>query len=238
MWTTGNREFVARKWHNSLIFRYQGDRVILSKASFSKIVCGTLAFLAFSAPASFAQGAQSADQTAFSDDADLLQLENSQIRQLQNEEMNAETQAQMDDQRNQAYRLYAQKKLSDLEKLKGGDAARNIQVQVMQSWLRADLLMRQRDQATINSLRQRIAQLEQSQQTQMGSLGSDVQALREDAIDARSNEKFKQQMAMNYFNELQTEMGPASWYEHPTNGVSYSMGGMGFNGGQQLLGGY
>ena len=197
-----------------------------------------LAAVSLAAPAANGQGAQSADQSAFRDEGDMLQLENSQVRQLQGEEMSAESQAQMDDQRNLAYRLYAQKRVQDLEKLKGKDAQEDKQLQVMQSWLQADMLMRQRDMETIQALRQRIANLEQSQNQSMSNLGNDVAALREDATDARSNEKFKQQMSMNYFNEMQTEMGPASWYEHPTNGVSYSMGGMGFNGGQQLFGGY
>lgn len=212
--------------------------MLLSKAKFIGVGFALLTVIVGSVPASSGQGAQSADQSAFRDDTDLLQLENSQIRQLQDEEMNAETQAQMDEQRNQAYRLYAQKKVQDIEKLKGKDAQSDKQLQVMQSWLRADLMMRQRDMETIRALRQRVASLEQTQSTSMKNLGGDVQSLREDAIDARSDQKFNQQMSMNYFNEMQTEMGPASWYEHPSNGVSYSMGGMGFNGGQQLFGGY
>lgn len=212
--------------------------MLLSKAKFIGIGFALLTVSMCSVPASLSQGAQSADQSAFRDDSDLLQLENSQIRQLQDQEMNAETQAQMDDQRTQAYRLYAQKKVQEIEKLKGKDAQSDKTLQVMQSWLRADLLMRQRDMETIRALRQRVASLEQSTSSSMSNLGGDVQSLREDAIDSRSNEKFQQQMSMNYFNEMQTEMGPASWYEHPSNGVSYSMGGMGFNGGQQLLGGY
>lgn len=212
--------------------------MLLSKAKLIGVGLALCTVIFGSVPPSSGQGAQSADQSAFRDDTDLLQLENSQIRQLQDEEMNAETQAQMDDQRNQAYRLYAQKKVQDIEKLKGKDAQSDKQLQVMQSWLRADLMMRQRDMETIRALRQRVASLEQTQSTSMKNLGGDVQSLREDAIDARSDQKFNQQMSMNYFNEMQTEMGPASWYEHPSNGVSYSMGGMGFNGGQQLFGGY
>lgn len=187
-------------------------------------------------PVCVAQDAQSADQSAFRDDGDLLELENGQIRQLENQEMSAENQADFDDRRNQAYRLYAQKRVSELEKLKGKDS--QSQIQVLQNWLRADANMRMRDMQTIRALRQRIANLEKTQNTSMANLGNDVGALREDAIDARSDAKFRQQMQMNYFNEMQTEMGPASWYEHPQNGVSYSMGGMGFNGGQSLFGGY
>ncbi len=205
----------------------------------TKIVCAGLVLglaTTMLASACFGQGAQSADQSAFRDDGDLLQLENGQIRALEGEEMSAQNQADLDDRRNSAYRLYAQKRVDELEKLKGKDS--QSQIQVLQNWLRADSMMRMRDMQTIRTLRQRVATLEQSQQSAMSNLGNDVSSIREDAIDARSDDKFKQQMQMNYFNEMQTEMGPASWYEHPQNGVSYSMGGMGFNGGQSLLGGY
>lgn len=204
-----------------------------SKMFFASVV---LLIAGVSLSPALAQDPQSADQSAFRDEGDLVQLENSQIRQLEGEEVSAENQAAGDSQRNQAYRLYAQKRLTELEKLKGKDS--QAQIQVLQNWLRADAAMRLRDMQTIQSLRQRIANLEQAQQSSVANLGNDVSALKQDAIDARSDNKFRQQMQMNYFNEMQTEMGPASWYEHPENGVSYSMGGMGFNGGQSLFGGY
>jgi hypothetical protein len=72
----------------------------------------------------------------------------------------------------------------------------------------------------------------------MANMSNDIGAVREAANDARSDTKFRQQMSMNYFNEMQTEMGAASWYQPRGNGANYNMGGMGFNGGQQLFGGY
>lgn len=198
---------------------------------------GLMAFALILAPCtpSFAQSEQSADQSAFQDDDELMRINNSQVRELEGEEHNAEQQAMFDDQRNQAYRLYAEKRVSDLEKLKTSPNNTQ-QIAVLQRWLKADAAMRLRDQQTIASLRRRISSMEQTQQQTMGNLGNDVAAMREAANDAQADNKFRQQMQMNYFNELQTEMGPAS-FNRPQYAGSYSMGGMGFNGGQTLWGG-
>ncbi|MBX9721990.1 MAG: hypothetical protein K2X81_11385 [Candidatus Obscuribacterales bacterium] len=198
----------------------------------------TLTFSSFLACSkTFAQSAeQGADQSAFQDDDELLRLNNSQVRQMEGEEHNAEQEAQFDDQRNQAYRLYAEKRVAELEKLKGS-SANDKEIGILQRWLKADSATRLRDQQTINSLRQRIANLEQTQQQVMTNLGGDVGAMREASNNARADDKFRQQMQINYFNEMQSEMGPATW-SHPQGGPTYGMGGMGFNGGQQLFGGY
>ena len=186
-------------------------------------------------PVALAQSEQSADQSAFQDDDELLRLNNSQVRVLEGEEQNAESQAANDDQRNQAYRLYAEKRVQDLEKLKSSPNNQQ-QLQILQRWLKADAAMRLRDQQTISSLRRRIQNMEQTQNMTMGNLGNDVSAMRSAANDAQADNKFRQQMQMNYFNELQTEMGPAS-FGRPQGSPTYSMGGMGFNGGQTLFGG-
>lgn len=204
---------------------------------FGKVALSILALMTLQIPVAFSQSEQSADQSAFQDDDELMRLNNAQVRDLQGQEQSAEMQANNDDQRNQAYRLYAQKRVQDLEKLK---ATPNVQQQisVLQRWLNADAQMRLRDQQTIASLRKRVAAMEQTQSQTMGNMGNDVAAMREAANDAQADNKFRQQMQMNYFNELQTEMGPAS-FNHPgsAGGPSFSMGGMGFNGGQTLWGG-
>ncbi|MBX9685194.1 MAG: hypothetical protein K2X27_00755 [Candidatus Obscuribacterales bacterium] len=187
---------------------------------------------------SSAQGGEmSADQTAFQDDDELLRLNNSQVREVEGEEQSAEQQAAFDDKRNQAYRLYAEKRVQELEKLKKGSPDNDKQIAILQNWLKADSAMRLRDQQTINALRRRIYSMEQNQQQTMTNLSGDVSAMREAANNARADDQFRQQMQINYFNELQTEMGPATWV-HPQRGATYNMGGMGFNGGQQLFGGY
>ena len=187
----------------------------------------------------FAQsGEQAADQTVFQDDAELMRLNNAQVNQLEAQEANAEAQANLDRQRNQAYRLYAEKRVQDLEKLKGKNSSTQEQIAVLQRWLKADAAMRLTDMQTIKSLRERVARMEQTQQQVTTNLGGDVGAMREAGENARSDDKFRQMMAVNYFNEMQTEMGPASWYPPRGGGANYSMGGMGFNGGQQLFGGY
>lgn len=187
-------------------------------------------------PAFCQSGEQSADQAAFQDDDELLRMNNAQINQLESEEQTAEQQAAFDEKRNNAYRLYAEKRVQDLEKLKSGNAQNDKQISILQRWLQADSAMRLRDQQTISNLRRRIASMEQTQQQTMANLGGDVGALREAANNARADDQFRQQMSINYFNELQSEMGPATWV-HPTRGPSYGMGGYGFSGGQALFGG-
>ncbi len=184
-----------------------------------------------------AQGAETAaDQSAFQDDEEMMRLNGAQVNQVQGEVMSAEQQAAYDDKRNQAYRLYAEKKVQELEKLKASNPDNARQIGVLQRWLKADAAMRMRDQQTINSLRQRLANIEQTQNQTMTNLGGDVSAMREAANDARADDMFRQQMSINYFNELQSEMGPANW-THSSRGPSYGMGGYGFSGGQALFGG-
>lgn len=186
----------------------------------------------------YAQETQ-ADQAAFSDDGDMLRLNESQLRDLEMQEQSAENVANMDAAKNQQYRLYAEKRIAEVEKLKGAKKAdADTQVQTLRRWLQADQAQRARDLQIIRSLQARIARLEQTQQTTMANMSNDIGAVREAANDARSDTKFKQQMSMNYFNEMQTEMGAASWYPPRGGGANYNMGGMGFNGGQQLFGGY
>jgi len=187
----------------------------------------------------YAQGETQADQAVFSDDGDMLRLNEAQLRDLEMQEQSAENVANMDASKNQQYRLYAEKRIAEVEKLKGAKKAdADSQVQTLRRWLQADQAQRARDLQIIRSLQARIARLEQTQQTTMANMSNDIGAVREAANDARSDTKFRQQMSMNYFNEMQTEMGAASWYQPRGNGANYNMGGMGFNGGQQLFGGY
>lgn len=180
-----------------------------------------------------------ADQSAFSDDGDMLRVNEAQLRDLEMQEQSAESAANMDSAKNQQYRLYAEKRIADVEKLKGAKKAdSDSQVQTLRRWLQADSAQRARDLQIIRSLQSRISRLEQTQQTTMANMNNDIGAVREAANDARSDAKFKQMMSMNYFNEMQTEMGQASWYPPRGGGANYNMGGMGFNGGQQLFGGY
>ncbi|MBC7997863.1 MAG: hypothetical protein IAF58_07965 [Leptolyngbya sp.] len=187
----------------------------------------------------FGQGETQADQAAFGDDGDMLRLNEAQLRDLEMQEQSAESTASIDAQKNQNYRLYAEKRIQEVEKLKGAKAtSADSQVQTLRRWLQADSAQRARDLQIIRSLQARIARIEQTQQSTMANMSNDIGAVREAATDARSDAKFKQMMSMNYFNEMQTEMGQASWYPPRGGGANYNMGGMGFNGGQQLFGGY
>lgn len=187
--------------------------------------------LSFSA-GTYAQS--STDQSVFNDEGEMLQMDNAQVRQMQQQEQSAEQKAAADDQRDSTYRLYAEKRVQELEKLKGGNTKNDEQLAVLQKWLKADADMRAQDQQTIRSLQSQISRLQQNQQQLMSNLGNDVNAMRQDAQGQADNTKFSQQMQMNYFNELQTEMGPANWQAPNPRGTFYSMQGMGFSGGQKL----
>jgi hypothetical protein len=202
-------------------------RIHANIQAFLALVASALAL----SPASFAQ--TGTDQTIFNDEGEMVQMDNAQIRQLESEEQSAEQKAAFDQQQDRNYRLYAEKRVQDLEKLKGGDKG-DKQLAVLQNWLKADAQVRAQDMATIRSLQRQIMSLQKNQQQVMANLGNDVSAMRQDAQNQEDNTRFSQQMQMNYFNELQTEMGPANWEAPNPNGAYYSMHGMGFSGGRGL----
>ena len=80
-------------------------------------------------------------------------------------------------------------------------------------------LTRAQEQSRIQQLDQQIANLQQSQNSAIRDMRSDIHNMRVDADTQAADKKFQQQMAVNYFNELQSEMGAASWGRPPTDGV-------------------
>lgn len=184
-------------------------------------------------------GALAQGQAIFQDDRQIMQQDQQQVRQFENQVENYQEQAKERDQSADSYRLYAEKRINELEKLKkaGGSPTkslnkeRNGELYALQGWLKNDAGTRAAEQAHIKQLDLAIANLQQQQQGQMANLSADVGAMRQVAQRQDDDDKFNHMMQMNYFNELQSEMGAASWGRPPTDGTYNSVGGYGFLGG-------
>jgi hypothetical protein len=194
------------------------------------VLCCTLA-----APPAFAQVA-GADQGIFGDEEQMLRINNAQIRQYEQQKMEAEHELAAEDAKNEPYRLYAEQKVQELSRSttsgagkKGKDDAS--QLAVFKDWLKRDAAFKAKQQAYINQLQATISNLQRGQQQTLSNLNSDITAMRETVQDRKDSEKFNQMMQINYFNELQSETGAASWGRPPGDGTFNSVGGYGFLGG-------
>jgi hypothetical protein len=65
----------------------------------------------------------------------------------------------------------------------------------------------------------------------LANLNNDVSDMRQNIQDDKDQQKFNNQMQMNYYNELKSEMGAASWGGCPNDGTYNSVGGYGMLGG-------
>jgi hypothetical protein len=184
-------------------------------------------------PPSFSQ-----EQAIFQDER-LLQMDNAhQANQLQNQENQYEQGMETKEAKDEPYKLYAEKRVAELLKLKsaGGSPARSYAKQTgelyaLQSWLSKDAATQEDEMAHIKNLDKAIANLRDSEHMDQGNLQNDVQAMREDEIAKQSDDAFNKMMQINQFNELQSEMGAASWGRPPTDGTFNSTGGYGMGGG-------
>lgn len=169
-----------------------------------------------------------ADQGIFNDEQQMLQLNNMQVRQAEKEKMMAERDLEMHEQKDGPYRLYVQKTIKELSKpgAKGGD-----RLATMQDWLKRDDQYRAAKQAQIQRLDQQVQQLQQTQNQTVSNLQSDIVSMRQNVQDQKDAAKFDRMMRVNYFNELQSEMGAASWGTPPQDGTFNSTGGYGMMGG-------
>jgi hypothetical protein len=185
------------------------------------------------APA-FAQVA-GADQGIFSDEEQMLRIKNSQVGQYEQQKSAAERDLQTEDAQNGQYRLYAEKRVQELSKptAHGGKAAATDaqQLAFFQNWLKRDSAYRAKQMAYINQLQSTISSLQSGTQQTINNLGNDINGMREAVQDKKDAQKFSQMMQMNYFNELQSEMGAASWGRPPEDGTFNSTGGYGLMGG-------
>lgn len=179
------------------------------------------------------------DQAIFQEEKQLIHTDQAQEQQLLQEKQQYQAEISKDEPQDDSYRAYAEKRVQELTKLKaaGGSPTRSLSAQkngelyALEKWLTADAQARSQEQARLKQLDQAIANLQESQSTAMQNMNADVQSMREDANAEQQSRKFNQQMQINNFNELQSEMGAASWGRPPTDGTYNSVGGYGFSGG-------
>jgi hypothetical protein len=105
------------------------------------------------------------------------------------------------------------------------------QLNSLQQWLSQDAQTRESEQAQVQRLKSAIANLQTQRTATFNDLGSDVNAMREDQEQQAEDTKFNQMMAVNQFNELQSEMGACTWGGPPRDGTLNSVGGYGMLGG-------
>lgn len=180
--------------------------------------------------------AAGANQTIYRDEQELLNTDQNMIGNYQASESKAERDLLNEEKENESYRLYAEKRISVLEKakragtpVKTGDS--NSELMVLQRWLRNDDAYRAKQQAYISQLDQAIANLRQGQSSTVANLGNDINAMRQSVQDEKDQQRFNNQMSMNMYNELKSEMGAAAWGDTPRDGTYNSVGGYGFLGG-------
>jgi hypothetical protein len=202
----------------------------------SKSILLALALISVSAPAAFAQAA-GGNQQIFNDEEQMSQMDNSQLMQLRNQDQELRQQEQTQETADQPYRLYAEQRIKALEKIKNAhgsptlSTAREKQFYALQSWISHDEATHEQDQTRIRQLDQAIANLAQQRQAAASNLGNDINAMRENQQAMADDDKFNKMMKVNMFNELQSEMGAASWGAPPRDGTYNSVGGYGFQGG-------
>ncbi len=193
--------------------------------------------LVLGAQPAFSQGG--ADRTVFQEEQQMLEMDKGQLQQLEQEKQQYQQEVSQYDQQRTPYRLYAEQRVEQLSKLKaaGGSPSRALTQQksgeyyALEKWLAADQQSRAEEQARMKQLDQSIANLQSAQTQTMQNLNSAIQSTREDSQQAADNQKFQQMMAINHFNELQSEMGAASWGRPPQDGTFNSTGGYGIGGG-------
>lgn len=209
-----------------------------TKGFSSLIVAASIAACASSLmmPAKALAQAAGANQTIYRDEQELLNTDQNMIGNYQASESRAEQDLLNEEKQNESYRLYAEKRINALEKakkagtpVKTGDSSNELMV--LQRWLRNDDAYRAKQQAYISQLDQAIANLRQGQSSTMANLGNDINAMRQSVQDEKDQQKFNNQMSMNMYNELKSEMGAAAWGDCPRDGTYNSVGGYGFLGG-------
>jgi hypothetical protein len=111
------------------------------------------------------------------------------------------------------------------------EAAQEKQLYALQDWLAKDDKVKDEERAHIKQLDQAIVNLQGQRSAAFSNMGSDIQDMKQNQERLAEDDKFNQMMRVNMFNELQSEMGAASWGRPPTDGTYNSVGGYGFQGG-------
>jgi hypothetical protein len=181
---------------------------------------------------------QGSNQAIFQDERQMELDSQARVNGLSNQEQQYAQTAAAKDAKNEPYRLYAEKRIAELIKLKaaGGSPSRSYanrtgDLHALENWLQSDTKSRQAEQTRISQLNQAIANLRESEHADQGNMGGAIQSMREGQIAAQSDDDFNKMMRINQFNELQSEMGAASWGRPPEDGTMNSVGGYGMGGG-------
>jgi hypothetical protein len=187
------------------------------------------------------------DQATVSADQMVGEASRQQVQDLVNQRDSFKLEVSKTEQEDDAYRVYAQKRVDALLKAKKKTKEQQGELYALQHWLNQETKIKAADQARIEQLNQKIASMQQSQTIAIRDMRSDIHNMRVDADAQTADQKFQQQMATNYFNELQSEMGAASWGRPPTDGVLNTQsgslnrlfrGGGGGGAGGYAIGGY
>jgi hypothetical protein len=193
-----------------------------------------------------AYGQASTDQATVSADQMLNDASRQQLESLVNQRNSFQLEVNKSEQADDNYRIYAQQRIEALLKAQSSHSLskeKQGELYALQHWIDQDVRIRSQDQARIQELNQQIAAMQASSTQAIRAMRSDIHNMRVDADAQAANQKFQQQMAVNYFNELQSEMGAVSWGRPPTDGTFNTTSGalnrtFGGGGGQGGYGGY
>ncbi len=211
-------------------------RMDSKKTRYCQVALVALSLLSLSSSSQALAQVAGANQTIYHDEQEMLNTDQAMINQYSSAENEAESKLAAEQAKTNAYRLYAEQRIQALEKQKKGVSpslagAKSGEMAVLTSWLQQDSAYRAKQQAYIDQLEQCISNLRTSQTNTLANLNTDINALRQGVQDDKDQQKFENQMQMNQFNELKSEMGACSWGDTPRDGTFNSVGGYGFNGG-------
>jgi hypothetical protein len=206
------------------------------KTRYCQVALVALSLLSLSSSSTASAQVAGANQTIYHDEQEMLNTDQAMINQYSSAENEAESKLAAEQAKTNAYRLYAEQRIQALEKQKKGVSpslagAKSGEMAVLTSWLQQDSAYRAKQQAYIDQLEQCISNLRTSQTNTLANLNTDINSLRQGVQDDKDQQKFENQMQMNQFNELKSEMGACSWGDTPRDGTFNSVGGYGFNGG-------
>ncbi len=211
-------------------------RMDSKKTRYCQVALVALSLLSLSSSSTASAQVAGANQTIYHDEQEMLNTDQAMINQYSSAENEAESKLAAEQAKTNAYRLYAEQRIQALEKQKKGVSpslagAKSGEMAVLTSWLQQDSAYRAKQQAYIDQLEQCISNLRTSQTNTLANLNTDINSLRQGVQDDKDQQKFENQMQMNQFNELKSEMGACSWGDTPRDGTFNSVGGYGFNGG-------
>ena len=204
--------------------------------SLSKNSLLALALVSLAGSPALAQAA-GGNQQIFQDEQQMMQGDSQRVHQVQTQEQQYANQVQKHNAAEEPFRQYAEKRIVELAKMRMNhgspalSAANEKQLYALQQWLERDNETRAQEQAHLKALDKAIANLYEQRNATFTNLGSDINNMRENQEQLAEDDRFNQMMRMNMFNELQSEMGAASWGRPPTDGTFNSVGGYGMQGG-------